>query len=136
MLTLLGQFHQVFGHGSCAVIASRPRQHMTGPHVLPDIRLRVRVVFRVANADGHVHHLTQGGIAKCTVLQLGDVVADLLLRIDPALLHQHRRQGADEGLGHRHGDVLALSGQGAKVALIDHASAVEDENAIGVISLQ
>ncbi len=98
----------------------------------PDLGLRVGVVLAELQARGHVEHLAHGGVAEGRGRELGHVVGDRLVGVERAFGHQHRAQRADHRLGDRHGAVLAVVLQHAEVALVDHAAAVQHEDAVGV----
>ena len=53
--------------------------------------------------------------------------------VERAVGDQHRADRAEEGLGHRHRDVLALGPEHAEVALVDDAALVQHDDAVGVV---
>src|SRR2546427_2140098 len=102
----------------------------------PDLGLRVRIVFAEAYARGHVHELAHRGVAEGRGRQLGHVLRHAARGVELPLGSQHGRQRPDEGLGHRHGAVLAFGLEHAEVALIDHAAFVQHHDAVGVVGLE
>ena len=136
VITLLAQRLQEFVGRCRAGVAGRPGQEPHGTRVRQEFRLRIAVVLRVVDRSRHVQHLLHGRVAKAAGSQLGDVLRHRGGRIEPALVDQHRRQRAEEGLGHRKSDVRPLGGQRAEVALVDDAPAVQHDDAVGVVDGQ
>ena len=124
------------------VVAARPGvvlglgQRVARCRVRPDLGLGVRIVFAEAYARGHVHELAHRGVAEGRDRQLGHVLRHAARGVELPLGSQHGRQRSDEGLGHRHGAVLAFGFEHAEVALIDHAALVQHHDAVGVVGLE
>ena len=71
--------------GACRPgVAIPARQHAAGPHLGPDLGLRVSVVFRVLQAGLHVQQLAYAGITKGAGLQLGQVAPQRCVFIQPS----------------------------------------------------
>ena len=132
VLAFLLQLDEEFVERARAGIVGRQRHHAAGARIVEHFGLRIGVVLRVFDADGHIHHFAHGGVAVGRVLQLGDILDDLCVGIELAFRNQHRRQRADEGFRHRKGDVRLVRIAGAEIFLVDDLALVQHQQAVGI----
>jgi len=118
-----------------AIIAVRPRGHPDRGGVIPEPRRWVGIIFRKLDCYGHIHHLADARIAIGGSVKLGQIARDRRIRIEQALVRQHGRDQADEGLGHRHGQVRNVRLQGPEIPLIDHHAPMQHQDAVGAIDV-
>ena len=90
----------------------------------------IGVDLGIANADGHIHHLTQGRVAIGRAGHLRQPGHYRRARVQHPLVGQCRRQQPGERFRHRHGMVRHVRCQSASIGLVDHLAAMQHDQPI------
>ena len=101
-----------------------------------EVGVGVGVVLLEIDGAAVVQHLLDSHPLETAALQLGNVFYRRGIERHFPLVHQQAEDRADQGLGHRKPDVVAALVELVKIGLMQQATALHYQHAIGVIGLE